>query len=268
MVNPDTREVSLTEIFTEITIAIYCFALAADRLLSAVCTLRFIKSEVFINEADNVDESAPPPQPPAEKTEKPPPLEKPAPKPKAEEKAEEEEDDDEKTEKPEKAENPPPTSTSTLNAGTLDQLVYRLTADEDTIDKVTFIRTYRSFAGPWELLEKLKQRWQSPDEPDEKVRAVQLRVAVVLKYWLENQLNDFDQYLQGVLEEFLIIMNKDSTFKKVTDDLKKFFSTKMKDRYCLVVDTLFADFSETFQGKKDRRGQQKTPLRPVEQAAA
>jgi len=52
----------------------------------------------------------------------------------------------------------------------------------------------------------------------------------VLKYWLENQLNDFDQYLQGVLEEFLIIMNKDSTFKKVTDDLKKFFSTKMKDR--------------------------------------
>jgi hypothetical protein len=37
----------------------------------------------------------------------------------------------------------------------------------------------------------------------ERVRAVQLRVAVVLKYWVETQFNDFDMDLVNTLFDFI-----------------------------------------------------------------
>jgi hypothetical protein len=87
----------------------------------------------------------------------------------------------------------------------------------------TFITTYRSFANPWQLFDKLVQRYNTPKEvPKEKALPIKLRVsgiesyicssavsshvwlfAVVIKYWVENHFDDFEDQLTEKLFHFI-----------------------------------------------------------------
>ena len=63
----------------------------------------------------------------------------------------------------------------------------------------TFLTTYMSFSNPWELFTKLKDRYEVPPEKLKELQpyggaaAVQIRVCVVLKYWVQTRFNDFDK---------------------------------------------------------------------------
>lgn len=92
----------------------------------------------------------------------------------------------------------------------------------------TFITTYQSFTTPAKLFDKLLQRYLShfvsslflahlrtlahvnsrynvrTDRVDaSRTKAIQLRVCVVLKYWVENQFFDFDEELIQQIFDFV-----------------------------------------------------------------
>ena len=81
----------------------------------------------------------------------------------------------------------------------------------------TFITTYRSFASPSRLLEKLIQRYNAPTTISQQEKEnLRLRVGVVIKYWVENQFIDFDDNLVASLTKFI-----DTTLKKQQHDLSE-----------------------------------------------
>ena len=65
--------------------------------------------------------------------------------------------------------------------------------------------TYRAFTTPWKLLHKLKQRFEDiPDAISDGERSqIELRVCIVLKYWIETKYMDFDSQLLKTMREFL-----------------------------------------------------------------
>lgn len=91
----------------------------------------------------------------------------------------------------------------------LNQLVLKLTDDEsyDRKFQQTFITTYQSFCVPQQLLDKLMQRYRVPPTlaqfDDKRRKAIQLRVAVVLKYWCDKYFFHFDDNLVHSLGNFL-----------------------------------------------------------------
>ena len=64
----------------------------------------------------------------------------------------------------------------------------------DTYYQKCFITTYRSFTSPEKLFSKLVQRYNVPISKNVQVdqRQVKVRVAIILKYWFETQIRDFD----------------------------------------------------------------------------
>mmetsp|Transcript_17426 Transcript_17426/g.44379 ORF Transcript_17426/g.44379 Transcript_17426/m.44379 type:complete len:1036 (-) Transcript_17426:126-3233(-) len=94
-----------------------------------------------------------------------------------------------------------------VNIGTLNKLVEALTSDVKLDPKFmkTFIVTHRSFTTPWRLFEKLLQRYAVPANTvgEARAKAIQMRVCVTLKYWLENQFNDFDDNLIKRVKNFI-----------------------------------------------------------------
>ena len=77
--------------------------------------------------------------------------------------------------------NPP---TQGLGSGSFNKLVAALTSDKalDSAYMKAFIATYRSFATPWQLLEKMVQRYNVPKTmPPERGLPIKLRVSVVIK---------------------------------------------------------------------------------------
>jgi hypothetical protein len=94
-----------------------------------------------------------------------------------------------------------------FRGGTLNHIVCRLTADQ-TID-TTFIKavltTYQSFCTASELLHKVVERYHVPrgHMPPERVTAIKLRCGVVLKHWVELQIEDFDDAFLKELHPFL-----------------------------------------------------------------
>eukprot|EP01117_Protostelium_nocturnum_P020361 TRINITY_DN9115_c0_g1_i1.p1 TRINITY_DN9115_c0_g1~~TRINITY_DN9115_c0_g1_i1.p1 ORF type:complete len:888 (+),score=257.33 TRINITY_DN9115_c0_g1_i1:122-2785(+) len=195
----DTKESSTGQVLTQITIQSLNFLQSMDRLLSSVVTLKFIQSASF-SAGEGVNQN---PEPPKEEKTKP------------------------IKEKPDEG----PSTSSIPSAGTLEQLITRLTPDRAPLDMTyrnTFIRTYRSFAAPWELLDALKQRYET--EVDEKrSTSIQLRVAGVIKYWLETNLNDFDDHLMEVLLDFIKTMAKDG-HAKTAEGLEKYLLRKQEER--------------------------------------
>ena len=104
--------------------------------------------------------------------------------------------------------------TKTMKIGTLNKLVQALTSDRNINQTYlkTFITTYRSFTTPWKLLSKLMERYNVPSQVNYDPRRtyqIQLRVAVVLKYWVESQFYDFDEDLLQSLESFRVNLFKD-----------------------------------------------------------
>lgn len=94
-----------------------------------------------------------------------------------------------------------------IMAGSLNKLVEALTSDTQYDNRFlkTFITTYQSFTTPAKLFDKLLQRYNvRTDRVDaSRVKAIQLRVCVVLKYWVENQFFDFDEELIQQIFDFV-----------------------------------------------------------------
>jgi hypothetical protein len=68
----------------------------------------------------------------------------------------------------------------------------------------TFMLTYQSFTTPSLLLEKLLQRYNVPSSyPADKRIQVQLRVAEILKIWMERNFVDIDNRVAGRIKEFI-----------------------------------------------------------------
>jgi hypothetical protein len=107
----------------------------------------------------------------------------------------------------------------------------------------TFITTYQSFTTPYKLLEKLKQRYfyhivfflisryNAPEKIDKDpkvIRQIQLRVSIVLKYWVENQFKELDDDLITDLSDFF---NQFAAFHGgVADLLRKELQAWIQDR--------------------------------------
>jgi len=91
--------------------------------------------------------------------------------------------------------------------GSLNHLVTNLTSTTSHESNYTksFIMTYQSFTDPATLLAKLKERFKDiPEDISASERSqVELRVCVVLKYWIETRVFDFDSQLLHQLREFL-----------------------------------------------------------------
>jgi hypothetical protein len=89
---------------------------------------------------------------------------------------------------------------------TLNQLIDALCSDV-VIDQTfirTFVTTYQSFTTPLALFEKLNQRWFVPSHiPRERTIRLQMRVGIVLKYWIEHRFDDFTEDLLGWLNKFV-----------------------------------------------------------------
>jgi hypothetical protein len=121
-------------------------------------------------------------------------------------------------------------------AYSLNQLVLKLT-DDNSYDRKfmeTFITTYQSFAPPSLLLQKLMERYQVPAtirSLDEKRRtAIQLRVAVALKYWCEKYFHHFDETLLQSLASFLTDYLVKDGHVAMANALYAFIMNKIKER--------------------------------------
>ena len=65
--------------------------------------------------------------------------------------------------------------------------------------------TYHSFTNPWILLHKLQQRYLNiPDSiPTAEKNQIELRICIVLKYWIETRVFDFDNQILQELSSFV-----------------------------------------------------------------
>jgi len=134
--------------------------------------------------------------------------------------------------------------TNDLSLSTLNELVYKLTSETnyDNTFLQTFITTYQSFSTPTTLFEKLKERYavpnsfielQKPSDNDarkKKIFAVQLRVIIALKYWLETQFIDFDTDLISQLYLFIEETIKRDGHCDMANSLKRILDTKLEER--------------------------------------
>ncbi|EGC33639.1 hypothetical protein DICPUDRAFT_48828 [Dictyostelium purpureum] len=102
------------------------------------------------------------------------------------------------------------TTTGSLNpeidAATLNKLIIRLTNPDfhDLMFMKTFLMTYSSYTTTSTLLKKLFERFQVPQHIDEKERlSAQLRVANVIKYWVEHHYEDFCHESTKLMVDFV-----------------------------------------------------------------
>eukprot|EP00026_Physarum_polycephalum_P002344 Phypoly_transcript_02350.p1 GENE.Phypoly_transcript_02350~~Phypoly_transcript_02350.p1 ORF type:complete len:840 (+),score=167.09 Phypoly_transcript_02350:149-2668(+) len=89
---------------------------------------------------------------------------------------------------------------------TLNQLIALLVSDTkyDTDYMKMFITMYESFTNPYILLEKLTQRHNVPPTVDSsRVLALQLRVCVLLKYWVDNHGDEVDDDVASRIGQFI-----------------------------------------------------------------
>ncbi|GAM23342.1 hypothetical protein SAMD00019534_065170 [Acytostelium subglobosum LB1] len=103
-----------------------------------------------------------------------------------------------------------------VKGGTLDKLVQRLSYDKshDTDFASAFLLTYRSFTTPLDLLDMLIRSYNIEEDShqtlpqaifEKKCRIVRLRVANVIKKWLDKHFHDFseDAALVAKLDQFI-----------------------------------------------------------------
>jgi len=91
-------------------------------------------------------------------------------------------------------------------SGTLNTLVLTLTSpDSFSVPfQKTFITTFRSFTTPEKLFTKLQQRFMpSKHVASADMKQIQIRICIVLKYWFETRIGDFDDELTKELYLFL-----------------------------------------------------------------
>lgn len=135
-------------------------------------------------------------------------------------------------------------SSGILEAASLDYLVEILTSEKDYstyhqlfeeliltfpfLDKTdcdTFLLTYRSFATPDQLLNKLIERWHIPKSlADEHVLAsIKLRVLVFINYWVQRNFEHLDnpRFLERLKRFIIDAQQTDTKYKDTVDILLK-----------------------------------------------
>eukprot|EP01094_Clydonella_sp_ATCC50884_P023673 TRINITY_DN5739_c0_g1_i2.p1 TRINITY_DN5739_c0_g1~~TRINITY_DN5739_c0_g1_i2.p1 ORF type:complete len:981 (-),score=236.14 TRINITY_DN5739_c0_g1_i2:206-2971(-) len=92
-----------------------------------------------------------------------------------------------------------------IEFATFNKLVERLTSflAPDLQYMKAFLLTYRSFATPELLFQKLVERYHVPEREAKNRVTIQLRVCNTLKYWVENCAHDFDHDLAQQLMDFI-----------------------------------------------------------------
>lgn len=102
----------------------------------------------------------------------------------------------------------------------------------------TFIATYRSFTSPHQLFFKLIERYQVPDDlihdDVHYANKIQLRVAVVIKYWVDTQFYDFDENLIVSMEQFCNQLSNDGF-----TDMSKRLMEQIQTKVCPFIFFLF-----------------------------
>jgi hypothetical protein len=92
----------------------------------------------------------------------------------------------------------------------------------------TFITTYQSFTTPYVCLQKLIQRYNTPPKfPKDRATKVKLKITVVLKYWIENQFEDFDSRTVSALSDFINNTLINDGYENVAKMLAKEISKKV-----------------------------------------
>eukprot|EP01112_Ceratiomyxa_fruticulosa_P003017 TRINITY_DN13423_c0_g1_i2.p1 TRINITY_DN13423_c0_g1~~TRINITY_DN13423_c0_g1_i2.p1 ORF type:complete len:698 (+),score=159.41 TRINITY_DN13423_c0_g1_i2:79-2172(+) len=157
-----------------------------------------------------------------------------------------------------------------VKGGTLEKLVERLAWHKtpDTEFTAAFLLTYRSFTTPTELLNLLIARYNIQAPPtatsekdlarfDLKKKIIQLRVANVLKMWLDKHFHDFekDQELLNQVDLFIInqlMVDKEAVamnLKKLLTNRKVKLELSWSDEAPSTINTrpesLFIDFDPT-----------------------
>jgi hypothetical protein len=80
-------------------------------------------------------------------------------------------------------------------------------------------------------LEKLKQRYAVPDTvASNRALPIQLRVSIVLKHWVETQLDDFDEDLIIQLRDFINNLAKQESLKRVAESLGNYLADQIEKR--------------------------------------
>ena len=95
-----------------------------------------------------------------------------------------------------------------VKAASLNKLVLELTSEKnyDRNFLVTFLATYQSFSTPSQLLQKLVERFNIPLSAKLSpaiASQIRLRVAIVIKHWVEHQFFDFDAQILNTLCAFV-----------------------------------------------------------------
>eukprot|EP01132_Coremiostelium_polycephalum_P002919 gene2919-3637_t len=132
----------------------------------------------------------------------------------------------------------PPASRS-IKSATLNQLILKLTNEANTELKFvkTFIATYRSFTNPETFLQKLIQRYYTPNIKNvspytfrQSIQLpIQLRVLNVLRMWVEQNQRDFDPEMYKTVTLFLGSTRKNG-HGQFSDLILKRFTTKIKEK--------------------------------------
>lgn len=125
-------------------------------------------------------------------------------------------------------------TTKQVKTGSLNKLVQSLTSDKNLNQTFlkSFIATYRSFTTPWALLSKLIERYNVPPNTisdSKRAQQIQLRVAIVVKYWVDTQFYDFDEDLINSLQNFCTRMNEDG-LTDMAQRLQELITAKVKER--------------------------------------
>jgi len=115
----------------------------------------------------------------------------------------------------------------------LNQLILKL-VDSTSYDSKfmkTFIITYQSIISPWVFFRKLRELFNtSPKIPKEKGIHIQFRVIVILKHWVENQLDDLDDDLILNVDQFISELESQEQFSKLANSLKNYLEEKIQMR--------------------------------------
>ena len=125
--------------------------------------------------------------------------------------------------------------------GTLNMLIGAITHETlyDHRYMAAFIATYHSFTTAHMLLQKLLQRYDVPSNVDSNLKAsIQFRVAVVMKYWIEKQPDDFDDYMMNQVDAFasgplkedheklaVLLLNESERQKRIKKNRKAVFES-------------------------------------------
>jgi RasGEF domain/RasGEF N-terminal motif len=147
-----------------------------------------------------------------------------------------------------------PQNQSGVACGSVNQLIVKLTSANGYDSKFanTFVSTFRSFMTPRQFLDKLEERANVPENnssssssensvavvvpntnqtitiTDEERVQVLLKVGIVIKYWVDQAIEDFDDAMVAQLDALIAVFDRFPSTAKMADSLFHFLSEKIE----------------------------------------